>query len=121
MSDKVVGEPREGFQILGEMTKRYWRRLEMHASTGIAIGPGIDLPAVTVPQAQLDIQHAIREAFHAGAAFQASILPSRISFELPQEPLFSVEGNPRVDIRAVYDQLPARIPNHAGPCTAECG
>jgi len=68
-------QQKEGFEVLADLVNRHWRALQMHADTAANVGPGALLPAVTLPQAQLDIQHAIRDAFHAGAAFQAALQP----------------------------------------------
>jgi hypothetical protein len=113
-------EPREGFQVLAELTNRYWRQLQMHAGTAANVGPGALLPAVTLPQAQLDVQRAIREAFHAGAAFQASLPPSHWKFTIDEGDLFAAGDGARtvtmvsaphaaIDLNTV--ELPQRVPN----------
>lgn len=121
-----MNEPKEGFEVLAELTSRHWRTLEMHADTAANVGPGALLPAVTLPQAQLDIQHAIREAFHAGAAFQASMQPIVMSVQhsavfddsggeprllLERIPRLEATLRPRIDLAAVAEQLPRREPN----------
>lgn len=132
-------EEREGFQVIAEITNRYWRQTDKHASTALPVGTGASLPAVTVPQAQLDLSHAIREAFHAGAALQASLQPMRWSIAMDPDnfgddmrsatmvgrpaPLcqlsaadlremgVAVMPDTRIDLAAVAEQLPRREPN----------
>ena len=86
MRDKTE-EPREGFEILAHLTNRYTRQAEIHAGpTTVRMGPFDELPAVALPQAQLDLTRAIHEAFHAGAAFQASVqLPQRWVISLDEQ------------------------------------
>lgn len=87
----AVAEQKEGFEVLAELTKRHWRTLEIHADTAAAVGTGALLPAVTLPQAQLDIQHAIAEAFYAGAAFQAAMQP--IVMSVAESTVFGQPGD----------------------------
>lgn len=120
----INGEPREGFQIIAELTNRYTKQAEIHAGGTVRMGPFDELPAVALPQAQLDLTRAIQEAFYAGAAFHASInLPQRwvISLDEQRSLYFGevcgrtvtmvTEPDARIDLAAVAADLPRRVPN----------
>ena len=117
-----MGEQKEGFEVLAELTNRHWRNLERHADTSANVGPFAMLPAVTLPQAQLDMAHAIREAFHAGAALQASLPPLKWSITLDEHHWANGDNMARtasmvaepdrpIDLGAIAAALPKRIPN----------
>jgi hypothetical protein len=115
---------REGFEVLAELTNRYTKRAELHAGGAVRMGPFDELPAVALPQAQLDLTRAIQEAFYAGAAFHASTnLPQRwvISVDEQRSLYFGevcgrtvtlvTEPDGPIDLAAVAAQLPQRVPN----------
>lgn len=124
-----TNEPREGFQVLADLTNRYLREMEMHAGAAVQVGPFASVPAVALPQAQHNMQRAISEAFHAGAAFQASIAPTTWAFAIdPAQlsddtivatlqparlPVWDITQlpDPRIDLAAVAEKLPRREPN----------
>lgn len=84
MSSPDTLDTREGFQIVADLVKEFTALADMHAGTAtIAIGPGITVRAMALPQAQLDLQQAIQRAFYEGAAHQARLnpWPSKIMIE----------------------------------------
>jgi hypothetical protein len=75
----------EGFESIAALVNEFTQRAEMHACTSVNVGPGQSVPAIPLPQVQLDLQLAISRAFHAGATLQAAInpWPSRIMIDDP--------------------------------------